>query len=193
MCNPTAPCSLWARQSTREHSFRTCTTRKAHADGARPGRPAGPRKAATGSARRQAPARSPQRVSKLCRGLMAGFTLAWLLFSSLVGAQELCDRPQPAASAACAASVDVAIVFDASMKSAADDAAMDSLLHTIVNSYALDSGGPRLALVSFANSATLLQPLTHSSVALSTAIDSRDASAGNTCSACVAAIQQLAL
>ena len=81
----------------------------------------------------------------------------------------------------CAASVDVAIVFDASMKSAADtlhgQLRTQSSIHTHSTAAVLDSRSSPLQIRPRQAAA-----LTHSSVALSTAIDSRDASAGTTCS-----------
>ena len=110
----------------------------------------------------------------------------WLLLAALAAAQqEVCDFPPVADDAPCAAFNDVVIVFDASMKSAEQDAALTVLLRTIVDAYSLGSSdGPRIALIQFNDAATVIQPFTTARDSIHTALDVRDPSVGNTCAAC---------
>ena len=127
--------------------------------------------------------------------------LRWLkwthILALLIGvhAQEVCDGWVPSANAPCTAGHEVIIAFDASMKSADADAALDRLLHSLIGSYNLDgsSNGPRVGLVAFGNEATLLQPLTSNVSELTAAVVARSPSGGNTCTVCGLQLAQQAL
>ena len=116
----------------------------------------------------------------------------WLLLlvaparvSAPAAQQEVCDFTPAAGDTPCAAENDVVILFDASMKSAAEDAALTILLRTIVDAYSLGTAdGPRIALIAFNQGATVIQPFTTARDSIHTALDVRDASVGNTCAAC---------
>ena len=110
----------------------------------------------------------------------------WPILLAAAAAQETCDGgwPIPAADAPCTALHDIIIAFDTSMKSPADDAALDNLLRTIVSAYTLSLTGPRIGLVRFSDAAEVVQPLTAAGDSIETAITNRHASTGNTCGSC---------
>ena len=119
----------------------------------------------------------------MLRELLLLLTTAFITLTAQTVPQT-CDGPLPSSTAPCAAVHDVVISFDASMKQPGQDTAMDNLLRTLVGAYTLVGNGPRVGLVAYSNTATLVQPLTSTAATLTSAIDNREPSSGHTCTVC---------